>query len=205
MTLSIKLIGVGIIIASLSFAWQSYLTHKYNSLPITEPISLSEQNKYSWSFSPTVAETYELVIRLYKNTPPPYDYVTEIINKSTYKNTPINVSWQLLNNNEVLSSGDASNYGLHFSATDKYIEKGIGSFSLNSDSVYNLKFTVLSGHNKFNILTPEVRITHNTATDDWLFGQALLSSFAIMLCFSIIILALSYLVINKLWRKHASS
>ena len=205
MILSHKIISISISISALSFAWFSFINYRYTQEPIIEPISLSKKQEYSWSFTPDVSENYELVIRFYKKEPPPYDYVTEILNNSTFNNIPINVAWQLTQGNDTISNGKPNNYGTYFSATNPYIDKGISSFPLESGKPYKLNISVLTGEKDLDILTPEIHITHDAATDLWLFQHTLIAIFVTYLGLAIAVLSMCYLAIIKLQQKYASS
>ena len=192
-------------IAALSYAWSEYLHYRYDDDIVIEPINLHEKTSYSWSFTPTVSENYELVVRFYKNAPPPYTYVTEIIDKETYRGAPIDVDWGLMQEDNLVVKGGVGNYGRHFVAANPYVEKGIGSFSLSSGLPYELEFNVPAGYEAFEVLAPEVRITHDVATNDWLFGQHLIAAFITIIGLATAGLVAVFWMASHFWKRYAGS
>lgn len=198
-------IGACIGVSLLAFVWSEYLDLRYSSSPLSEKVSLSKKGDYSWSFSPRVTDDYELVVRFHKNVPPPFDYVTEILKEGSFEGLPIIVNWALLEEGKQVSKGGVDNYGHHFVAANPYVEKGVGSFHLSSNSSYTLLFSVSEGHESFNVLAPEVRINHNIATQDWLFGQNLISAALIVLGLALSAIVVVCPMVTNAWRRHAGS
>ena len=141
---------------------------------MNESIDLSGKNLYEWEVRPLRSDTYDLVVRLHKTTGPPYDYVIDTLNNSKYRDTFMNLSWQLLADQETLSTGDRNTYGKHFRATNPYVEKGIGKIQLTIGRTYILKVQVKESAAIFNQLKPEVGIIPTVGTTDWVFGQQLI-------------------------------
>ena len=176
--------AVGLIFCLL---WLVILQYTYSSHLFESSIDLSDTNSYKWEVRPLRTDTYDLVVRLHKTIGPPYEYVNEIVDSSKFRDALLNLKWQLLLDQEVLSSGNRNTYGNHFRATNPYVEKGIGKIQLISGKTYLLKIQVNEPAAVFNELKPEIRIAPTVKTTDWVFSQTLVWGFISVVIFGFLV------------------
>jgi hypothetical protein len=194
---SIVIIILCLVISALAFFWLKYLDNKYEHYSLVESIDFSQQGNQSWLFTTKASEDFDLVIRFYKKSPPPYDYVLDIWKEGKFKGATLNVSWKLSNDGTLENTGEHNNYGEHFAATDDYIEKGIGKLSLLSGVDYLLTLNFPTDEKEFNKLEPEIRVTQSVETRDWLFSQSLINSFIILISLAISVITLIYYLVKR--------
>jgi len=109
------------------------------------------------------------------------------------------LSWEILNNNEVVMAGSSSDYPLGNAGSE--LEKTIAQVQL-STGVYDFKMTLHKDASELNSIEPKVKIAQSP-----LDIQSELIPGALLLCFSVLIFSIGLLIFSikcllKFSRKH---